>query len=98
MTASSGRPSQVSDDFWIYAEDPDQPFIEDDPATTAVGKRQLFVPRQRVDDAWFSVAELVRWGQLGPSAKVAIGLLDLPRGRSGISDNAYPLSRLLRTY
>jgi len=71
MAPITDTPSQVCDDYWIYAEDPDRPFIEDDPATTTVGKWQLFVPRQQVDVAWSSVAELVRRGQLGPSAKVA---------------------------
>jgi superfamily II DNA or RNA helicase len=71
MTADADRPSHVNDEYWIYAADPDHHFIEEDPATTTVGKWQLFVPREKVDHAWAVVAELVTRGQLGPSAKVA---------------------------
>ena len=70
-TANADTPSRVNDEYWIYATDPGQPFIEEDPATTRVGKWQLFVPRQEVDHVWSVVAELVRRGQLGPTAKVA---------------------------
>jgi hypothetical protein len=65
------RPSQITDDYWMYATDPNQPTTDDGPATTTTGKWQLFVARQHVDDAWATVAGLVRRGQLGPLAKVA---------------------------
>jgi hypothetical protein len=71
VTANAETPSRVNDEYWIYATDPGQPLVEEDPATTTVGKWQLFVPRQKVDDAWALVAKLVTRGQLGPTAKVA---------------------------
>jgi hypothetical protein len=69
--AAADRPSHVTDDYWIYADDPNQPTTNDDPGPTTTGKWQLFVLRQHVDDAWAAVAGLVRRGQLGPSAKVS---------------------------
>jgi superfamily II DNA or RNA helicase len=71
VTANAETPSRVNDEYWIYATDPGQPLVEEDPATTTVGKWQLFVPRQKVDDAWALVAKLVRRGQLDRTAKVA---------------------------
>ena len=71
VTAKSHRPSLVTDDYWLYADDPNQTQADGDPAGTTTGKWQLFVPRQHVDDVWTIVAGLVRQGELGPSAKVA---------------------------
>lgn len=67
MPRKSARPSQVTDRPWLFAKDRNQKLVD----LGHVGKWQLFVPQERVDSAWETVARLVRAGDLGPSAKVA---------------------------
>lgn len=61
------NPSQVTDAYWVFAEISGRG--PSNPATC--GKWQVFVPRDRVDDAWSTIATLVERGELGPSAKVS---------------------------
>jgi Domain of unknown function (DUF1917) len=71
VTTKSHRPSLVTGDYWLYADDPSHTQADRDPTATTTGKWLLFVPRQDVDDVWAIVAALVEQGELGPSAKVA---------------------------
>ena len=63
----SHRPSQTDSEYWLFAVAPDQRTLDLD----TCGKWQLFVPRDHVDEAWDTVADLVHTGRLGPSAKVS---------------------------
>jgi hypothetical protein len=63
------RPSQVTDDYWVYArrEVGDYP-----PYNTARGgKWLLFVPKEHIDQAWATIKQATEEGRLGDSAKVA---------------------------
>ncbi len=63
------RPSQVTNDYWIYAYR--QQGFYPEGTEEGSGKWMVFVPRDKVDSMWHIIAEAVRQGRLGRSAKVA---------------------------
>ena len=67
MFPATEPPSAITDEFWVYCLRPD--WTPGDSET--VGKWQVFLPREEVDQAWASVVDLVRAGELGPVAKVS---------------------------
>lgn len=70
MTSTSRRapkPSQITDKPYVRVEMADSPPCDDD----FVGKWQIFLDREHVDEAWAKVVALVLAGELGPSAKVS---------------------------
>ncbi|MGA3155499.1 MAG: putative phosphothreonine lyase domain-containg protein [Streptosporangiaceae bacterium] len=60
-------PSQVTDDYWIYADSP--AVSEADPSRT--GKWLVFVPARQVDRWWELIRLATEQGRLGISAKAA---------------------------
>lgn len=61
-------PSKTSDEDWLFAEAPGDPIEMDSDIS---GKWLVFVPFNKVDEAWKRVAGAVRQGQLAPFAKVS---------------------------
>ena len=68
MSTAPNSPSAILDEFWVYCR---RPHWTPGDYSEAVGKWQLFVPREEVDQAWASVVELVLAGRLGQAAKVS---------------------------
>jgi len=61
------KPSQIADEYWVHVTMVGWPAHDN----SHVGKWQVFVSREHVDEAWTKVASLVLAGELGPSAKVS---------------------------
>jgi hypothetical protein len=62
------RPSQVTDDFWVYARRPHGPAQK---PTQRSGKWMLFVPKEEIDEAWATVKRATQEGRLGCASKAA---------------------------
>jgi hypothetical protein len=67
MVANDGLPSKVTTDYFLHAHVPAGTLGSFD----TVGKWQVYVQREHVDEAWTTVAAMVAAGQLGPAAKVS---------------------------
>jgi hypothetical protein len=61
------KPSEIVDEPWVRVEMAGLPACD----FSFVGKWQVFIDRDHVDEAWTKVASLVLAGELGPSAKVS---------------------------
>lgn len=61
------KPSQIVDEYWVSVEMAGWPVYDQ----RFVGKWQVFVDGDNVDEAWIKIASLVLAGELGPSAKVS---------------------------
>jgi len=63
-------PSQVLDDYWVYAERPASagPYPKPSPRN---GKWMLFVPPDEMDAWWQKVCDALTAGKLGAHAKIA---------------------------
>lgn len=70
------KPSQVTDEYWIYAVAKDKRFSQ----TGRSGKWLLFVPLAKIDDVWSIIKFATESGRLGSSSKVATGK-DNPNAR-----------------
>lgn len=67
VSARRDLPSTIRNDYWVWAENRNHPDVN--PETS--GKWQLYVKRDKVDEAWSVVKGLVEDGLLGPGAKVS---------------------------
>ncbi len=63
----SKPPSQIRNDYWVYAENPAPPNQWAD----RCGKWILFIPWKKLDHVWQVIAAETRSGALGISAKAA---------------------------
>jgi hypothetical protein len=61
-------PSQVTDDYWVYARRQRGRYPK---ATVRSGKWLLFVPNEKIDEAWATIRRATQEGRLGGSAKAA---------------------------
>ncbi|HEV2377012.1 MAG TPA: putative phosphothreonine lyase domain-containing protein [Streptosporangiaceae bacterium] len=61
------RPSQVTADYWIYADSPGT----DADGMGRTGKWLVFVPAARIDSWWQKIKHATEAGDLGVSAKAA---------------------------
>ncbi len=68
-TVDTRQPSHVTDDYWIYAYRQQGAYPE--AAEEGSGKWMVFVPRDKIDGVWNTIAEAIRQGKLGDSAKVS---------------------------
>ncbi len=65
---TTGKPSEAQDTYWLHA------FVHFSPyprPTLRCGKWLIFVPREKVDEAWVEVAAALSQGRLGNQAKVS---------------------------
>ncbi len=67
MAEQSEQPSNITNNYWVWAEDPER--SEGDPDRS--GKWQIYIRREHVDDVWRKVSKMVEDGLLGPAAKVS---------------------------
>jgi hypothetical protein len=65
---SPGKPSEVTDAYWIHANRKKGKYPE---ATERSGKWLIFVDPKDVDDIWLEIKKATEEGKLGSSAKVA---------------------------
>src|SRR5215471_3709707 len=65
--AEDRKPSEVTDDYWVWAGGPPGEPIELD----ATGKWLVFVRADELDDWWETIAVATRRGELGCQAKAA---------------------------
>lgn len=68
MARDERHPSQVTEDYWLYAyrlsgEYPEQ--------TDNNGKWLIFIPESEIDNVWLTIKAAVEEGRLGSCAKVA---------------------------
>ena len=61
-------PSQVTDDYWVYASRQRGRYRK---PTVRSGKWLLFVPNEKIDEAWATIKRATEEGRLGGSAKAA---------------------------
>ncbi len=61
-------PSEVTDRYWLHAARAEGEYP---PPTSRNGKWLVFVGRDNVDDVWSKIAQAVKKGALGSSAKVS---------------------------
>jgi hypothetical protein len=61
------KPTQVIDDYWIYASAPDG----SDKSAGNSGKWMLFTPRDDHDEVWAKIRTATEAGELGCAAKAA---------------------------
>jgi len=66
--SSQSMPSQVTDEYWLYAERKKGQYPE---ATAKSGKWLIFVPVSQLDEMWAKIRRATEDGRLGDSAKVA---------------------------
>jgi hypothetical protein len=66
--SSEARPSQVTDECWLYAERKKGDYPA---ATPNSGKWLIFVPISQIDGVWIRIKHAAEDGRLGDSAKVA---------------------------
>lgn len=66
--ASNPKPSEVVDNYWLYAERKTGDYPE---AAENCRKWLVFVPEQRIDAVWAKIKLATEEGRLGDSAKVA---------------------------
>ncbi len=66
--SSEPRPSQVTDEYWVYAERTTGGYPV---ATPNSGKWLIFVPISQIDEVWVRIKHATEEGRLGDSAKVA---------------------------
>ena len=65
-------PSQVSDDFWIYARSEEQHFRGIDGSELKIGKWQIFIPKgEQLDKGWIRIRDAIREEGLTFEAKVS---------------------------
>lgn len=69
---TSVRPSQVKDDYWVDAANPNSPHDWTDRS----GKWLIFVPLKQLDEKWAIIARETESGQLGIAAKAATAKLN----------------------
>jgi hypothetical protein len=62
------RPSQVTDEYWLYAERKKGGYPA---ATLNSGKWLIFVPISQIDGLWAKIKQATEDGRLGDIAKVA---------------------------
>lgn len=68
-TINTRRPSQVTGDYWIYAERQQGSYPE--ATDEGSGKWMVFVTRDKIDSVWNTIADAIRQGKLGDEAKVS---------------------------
>ena len=68
-TVDTRQPSQVKDDYWIRASRQQGSYPE--ATVEGSGKWMVFVSREQIDTVWSTIAEAIRQGRLGRTAKVS---------------------------
>lgn len=64
----NSKPSQVTDVYWIYAENNVVSYPED---TERSGKWLIFVPNDKIDEIWMTIKKATENGLLVKASKVA---------------------------
>lgn len=68
-TRDDSNPSGVTNIHWLYAHRQQGSYPE--ATEEGSGKWMVFVPREQIDNVWLIIAEAIRQGKLGNSAKVS---------------------------
>ncbi|MDP3024500.1 MAG: DUF1917 domain-containing protein [candidate division Zixibacteria bacterium] len=81
LTHSDAKPSEVTEDYWVYATRKVGKYPE---STLRSGKWLVFVESENVDKVWAKIQKAVEEGKLGGSAKVATAKSNSLAGKSKV--------------
>lgn len=71
MSIYEGNPSEITDDYWVYAKRKAGTYPRSTPRD---GKWMIRVPVQEIDEVWAKIRDAVESGKLGNRAKSATAL------------------------